>query len=81
MPAKKPAHYRGAASRNRPLRGATGYCEKHRRRYELYRGCGECECEMPRPELTEAERIARRIHQERVQAAIDAGHAKEQTNG
>ena len=81
MRSKSRAPYRGAASRNKPLRGPTAFCEKHHRRYELYRGCGMCETERPASAQTEAEEAARRAHHDRIQAAVDAGAAKGRTDG
>jgi hypothetical protein len=81
MRSKSRAPYRGAASRNKPLRGPTAFCEKHQRRYELYRGCGVCETERPAPGQTDAEKAAQRAHLDRVWAAIGVDAAKERTDG
>jgi hypothetical protein len=58
------------------FRGATAYCEKHRRRYELYRGCGDCEvAKLPPAPPSGEEQAAQRAHRERIQGAVDAALA------
>lgn len=54
-------------------RGRTAYCDKHSRRYEWYRGCGDCEvAKAPPPAHASEDVAARRAHNDRIAAAVDA---------
>lgn len=58
-------------ARNR-YRGPTDICPKHQRRYELYRGCGECEAEKPRaPGPSEAELAERKKRSEWIRGVLE----------